>query len=69
VKTVSAIGQCSTLSITTTLTDDQTDLAKALCESAAEVAYTGDTNSIKVLGASGKEMALGLSKARCLAQP
>jgi hypothetical protein len=66
IQTVVMMGQCTLVSIKTTLADDDTATAKQLCDSAAEVAYSADTNSIQVLGASTKELAIGISKAKCL---
>ncbi len=36
------------------------------CDAAAEVAYTGDVNSIRVLSTTGAELANGITGARCL---
>lgn len=69
IRTVAMVGQCTTVSITTTLADGDSGVAKQLCDSAAEVAYSADTNSIRVLGASKKELAVGIAKAKCLAEP
>jgi hypothetical protein len=67
VTAVKTNGQCTLVSIETKLADDQTAAAKALCESAAEVAYSADTNAISVHSASGKELAQGIAKAPCIA--
>jgi hypothetical protein len=64
---VAVIGQCTTVSIETTLGDEDTTAATQLCTKAAEVAYSADTNSIRVHAKSGKELAQGISGARCLA--
>jgi hypothetical protein len=64
---VEVIGQCTTISIETTLADDSYATGKQICDSAAEVAYTGDINSIRVRSKSGKEISAGIAGARCLA--
>ncbi|WP_326643298.1 hypothetical protein OG884_06925 [Streptosporangium sp. NBC_01755] len=69
VRSVTVAGQCTSVSIETSLTDDESATAKEICDAAAEVAYFGDTNSIRVLGASGKELSVGISDAPCLEQP
>ncbi|MFC4529896.1 hypothetical protein [Sphaerisporangium dianthi] len=66
---VTIAGQCTSLSIKTDLDDGKSGTAERICEAAAEVAYTGDTNAIRVLGGSGKELSVGIAGARCLAQP
>ena len=53
--------------ITTTRGDDASADALRLCESAAEVAYTGDVNAVTVLAASRAELAIGISGAKCMA--
>ncbi|MGW0810647.1 hypothetical protein [Nonomuraea sp. NPDC002799] len=69
IRSVTIAGQCTSLTIETSLGDEESDAAKKICDSAAEVAYSGDTNSIRVLGASGKELSVGIAAAPCLAQP
>jgi hypothetical protein len=69
IRSVTMEGQCTSLSIETILGDDESGTAKKICDSAAEVAYSGDTNAIRVLGASGKELSVGIINAPCLAQP
>ncbi|MGP3963352.1 hypothetical protein ACTWPT_45960 [Nonomuraea sp. 3N208] len=69
IRSVTMQGQCTLVSIETTLGDSESSTAKEICDSAAEVAYTGDTNSISVQGRSGKELSVGIAGATCLAQP
>ncbi|MET8002214.1 hypothetical protein [Nonomuraea glycinis] len=69
VRSVTVAGQCTSLSIETTLGDEESATAKEICDAAAEVAYSGDTNAIRVLGASGRELSIGIAGASCLAQP
>jgi hypothetical protein len=59
-------GQCTTVVITTTLSDGDAGTARQLCDLAAEVAYTGGVNSIRVLGQADKELAQGIAGAKCL---
>ncbi|GAA2397980.1 hypothetical protein Cme02nite_06460 [Catellatospora methionotrophica] len=60
-------GQCTSVVITTTLGDDAGADAVQLCESAAQVAYTGDVNAVTVLAASTRELAIGIAGAKCMA--
>lgn len=69
IESVTLQGQCTLVSIETTLGDDESSTAKKICDSAAEVAYSGSTNSISVQGGSGKELSVGIADAKCLAQP
>ncbi|WP_155375374.1 hypothetical protein [Catellatospora vulcania] len=67
VSSVVVNGQCTSVVITTTLGDDANADALRLCESAAEVAYSGDVNAVTVLAASKAELAIGISGAKCMA--
>ncbi|MGI5288935.1 hypothetical protein ACQEVF_37060 [Nonomuraea polychroma] len=69
IESVTMQGQCTLVSIKTTLGDGESSTAQKICDSAAEVAYSGDTNSISVQGRSGKELSVGIAGAKCLAQP
>lgn len=69
IRSVTMQGQCTLVSIKTTLGDGDSGTAKEICDSAAEVAYSGDTNSITVQGRSGKELSVGITGAHCLSQP
>lgn len=69
VESVTVAGQCTSVSVETGLDDGETAAAKRICEAAAEVAYSGDTNAIRVLGRSGKELAIGVAGAGCLVEP
>ncbi len=60
------VGQCTSVVVATTLADTDDAAAQRLCESAAEVAYTGDVNSVSVLAGSGVELAIGIPGAKCL---
>ncbi|WP_327588495.1 hypothetical protein OHA25_16760 [Nonomuraea sp. NBC_00507] len=69
IRSVTMQGQCTLVSIETTLGDEESNTAKKICDAAAEVAYSGDTNSISVQSRSGKELSVGIAGATCLAQP
>lgn len=69
VKKVSVTTGCSSVLVETALADDKSATAQEICEAAAKVAYSADTNSVRVIGASGKELAVGISGAKCLAAP
>ncbi|MFC4122810.1 hypothetical protein [Nonomuraea zeae] len=69
IRSVTMLGQCTLVSIETTLGDDESSSAQKICDAAAEVAYSGDTSSISVHGRSGKELSVGIADAKCLAQP
>ncbi|MFC4039229.1 hypothetical protein ACFO1B_12440 [Dactylosporangium siamense] len=58
-------GQCTTVVIATTLSDGDAGTARQLCDLAAEVAYTGGVNGIRVLGQADKELARGSAGAKC----
>ncbi len=66
VQGVKVEGQCTTVVIATTLSDGDAGTARQLCDLAAEVAYTGGVNSIRVLGQSQRELAQGISGAKCI---
>lgn len=66
VDTVEVVGQCTTVTIATTLGDADGAAAKEICEKAAEVAYEGDINSIRVVSGSGAELSQGLKGVPCL---
>jgi hypothetical protein len=59
-------GQCTSAVIRTNLADDAGETARQLCETAAEVAYTGDINAVTVLGKSGRELAIGITGMKCM---
>ena len=63
---VEVVGQCTTVVIATTLSDDDSDAAVSLCDTAAEVAYIADINSIRVESASGDELSNGIKGLKCL---
>lgn len=66
VQGVTVEGQCTTVVIATTLSDGDAGAARQLCDLAAEVAYTGGVNGIRVLGQSQRELAQGISGAQCI---
>jgi hypothetical protein len=66
VDTVTVIGQCTTVEVATRLSDEDSEAGVELCDAAAEVAYTGDINSVRVLSATGAELANGIPGAPCL---
>jgi hypothetical protein len=59
-------GQCTSIVITTELADDDVATGRRLCDTAGEVAYTGDINGVRVLSASGQELSVGITGAKCL---
>jgi hypothetical protein len=69
IQEVEITGQCTTVVVTTSLGDADAARAKEICDNAAEVAYTGNVNSVRVEGSSGKELSQGVSGAPCLASP
>ena len=66
VEAVTVSGQCTTVEVRTRLSDEDSAAGVELCDAAAEVAYTGDINSVRVLSATGAELANGITGARCL---
>ncbi|MCA2214924.1 hypothetical protein [Jidongwangia harbinensis] len=64
VRSVTAEGQCTTIVVTAV--DADPAAATRLCDAAARVAYTGDVNSVRILGPSGDELANGIAGADCL---
>lgn len=69
VTSVDMTGVCTIATVLTTLADSDLDKAVQICDSAAEVAYTGGTVSLAVQGSSGKELALGLQGEPCIGEP
>jgi hypothetical protein len=65
IQSVTVVGQCTLIVIETSL-DDEGEAAKQICESAAEVAYTGDINGIAVKSSTGAELSQGITGAKCL---
>jgi hypothetical protein len=59
-------GQCTSVVVQTNLGDEAFGAAKQVCETAAEVAYAGDVNSVTVTARSGMELATGISGMKCL---
>jgi hypothetical protein len=66
VRAVTVEGQCTTVVVATTLGDGDADPARRLCDSAGEVAYSGDVNSVRVLSGTGGELANGITGMKCL---
>jgi hypothetical protein len=66
VASVGVNGQCTNVDILTTLADDDTAGGRRLCESAGEVAYTGDINSVTVKSTAGAELSVGIPGMKCL---
>ena len=63
---IEVVGQCTTVSIDTSLGDDAKAEAKSICDTAAKAAYVDDINSIRVLSATGTELSQGIKGAGCL---
>jgi hypothetical protein len=66
VDTITVNGQCTNITIDTTLSDEDTAGGRLLCERAGEVAYTGDINSVTVRSAAKAELSTGIPGAACL---
>ena len=66
IQSVTVVGQCTLIVIETSLDDEDEATAKQICESAAEVAYTGDVNGIAVKSSTGAELSQGITGAKCL---
>lgn len=69
VVSVTTEGGCHDATITTSLGASDSATGLAICDSAAEVAYTGDISSITVLAADNKELAIGIKGAPCIGEP
>ena len=69
VVSVTTEGGCHDALIVTTLQASDSKTGLAICDSAAEVAYTGDISSITVLAANDKELAIGIKGAPCIGEP
>jgi hypothetical protein len=65
----SSKGGCHDATIVTSLGPSDSAKGLAICDSAAEVAYTGDTSSITVLAANNKELAIGIKDQPCIGEP
>jgi hypothetical protein len=66
VRTVTVNGQCTNVTIETGLDDEDAAGGRQLCETAAEVAYVGDVNSVTVVSGSGAELSAGIPGMKCL---
>jgi hypothetical protein len=66
VEDIEVVGQCTTVSIETSLGEDAKAEATSICDTAAKAAYVDDINSIRVLSASGTELSQGIKGAGCL---
>ena len=69
VVSVTTEGGCHDATIVTSLGASESATGLAICDSAAEVAYTGDISSITVLAADSKELAIGIKGAPCIGEP
>jgi hypothetical protein len=69
VVSVTIIGGCHQASIATSLAATEVAGGLAICDGAAEVAYTDGVSSISVSAADGKELAIGLKDAPCIGEP
>ena len=63
------IGGCHMAFIATTLAATDVKGALAICDKAAEVAYTDGVSSITVAASDAKELAIGLKDAQCIGEP
>lgn len=69
VVSVTTEGGCHDATIATSLGASDSATGLAICDSAAEVAYTGDISSITVLAADNTELAIGIKGASCIGEP
>jgi hypothetical protein len=69
VKSVDATGACTIVTLHSTLADTDLATAVTICEAAATVAYVGDTSSVAVDGASGRELAVGVKGEPYIGEP
>ncbi len=69
VVSVTTEGGCHDATIVTSLDPSDSATGLAICDSAAEVAYTGDISSITVLAANDKELAIGIKGQQCIGEP
>ncbi|MGI5240477.1 hypothetical protein [Dactylosporangium sp. CA-139066] len=65
VKTVTVDAACGTVTVATTLSDGDATTARQLCDLAAELAYSGSVNALRVTGDSGKDLAVGAKGSPC----
>ncbi|MBL7259548.1 hypothetical protein [Paractinoplanes lichenicola] len=66
VEVVEVIGDCTILSIGTSLGGTDTAEAREVCNVAAEVAYVGKIKAISVNGSENSELATGLKGKPCV---
>ncbi len=66
---VTTEGGCHDATIVTSLGPTDSAIGLAICDSAAEVAYTGDISSITVTAANAKELAIGIKGQLCIGEP
>jgi len=66
IESVTVLGQCTLVVISTALADEDSATAREICESAAEVAYTGDINAVSVKSSTGEELSQGIAGAKCI---
>ncbi len=69
VVSVTTEGGCHDATIVTSLEPSDAAKGLAICDSAAEVAYTGDISSITVTAANNKELAIGIKGQPCIGEP
>jgi hypothetical protein len=69
VVSVTTEGGCHDATIVTSLGPADSAKGLAICDSAAEVAYTGDISSITVLAANNRELAIGIRGQPCIGEP
>ncbi len=69
VVSVTTEGGCHDATIVTSLGPGDSATGLAICDSAADVAYTGDISSITVLAANNKELAIGIKGQPCIGEP
>jgi hypothetical protein len=69
VQSIEATGACTIVTLHTDLADSDLTTAVQICDSAATVAYIGDTASVAIDGQSGKELATGVKGNPCIGEP
>jgi hypothetical protein len=65
VEDVTVDAACTTVTVATTLSEGDASAARQLCDLAAEVAYSGSVNTIRVLGQSRTDLAKGAKGSSC----
>jgi hypothetical protein len=57
------------LNIATSLANDAISTALDICDAATAVAYVGKVQGVSVVGATGKELSVGVKGTQCIGEP